>query len=733
MRTCPVVESSLQLERILLFSHQTAGITRRAAMSVLLTLGTSLAAIAPVHAQDREPAQPQARPGEGAAERTQEPDDLEEIIITAARIPTELLNLPFAAGQVDQQMIQRARQQLGLDESLVNIPGVFFQNRYNFAQDLRISIRGFGARANFGIRGIQLIADDIPLTMPDGQGNVDSIDLGSARSIEVIRGPVSAIYGAAGGGVINILTEDGPEEPFLSGRFSAGAYGFRQGQVKAGGQSGALNWIGSLSAIGLDGYRDHARYERTLFNSKFRYQPDESSSLTVVFNAVDSPQADDPGGLNIAEVEANRRQAAPRNLLFDAGETLQQQKLGLVWRKNLAASQDLLLRTYLIRRDFANLLPFDINSNGQGGSVDLDRKVAGIGGHWSVTSHGRNALQNRLVIGFDLAAQRDFRQRFANNEGELGERTTAQDEDVSTIGLFIEDTVTFSHGLALTVGGRLDQSDYSVSDRTAAANSGSTDFTEFSPMAGLVWSWRPAVNLYGNISTAFDPPAIAELANPDGPTGFNTALEPQTATNYEIGTRGSYRGFLRYELALFHIDVEDEIVPFELAGSGQAFFQNAGRSTHDGLEAALQAELDHGLTVTGSWTWSDFRYDRFTGSGGESFDGNRLPGVPEHLVHIELAWQHGSGFYAGADVLYAGSLYADNANAVEIEDYLVTGIRAGFRHELDGWVLEPFVGVNNLLDEDYFGNVRINAAFGRYYEPAPARNLYAGLELRWVY
>ncbi len=655
---------------------------------------------------------------------------LEEVIVTATRIPTDLVRLPFAVGSVGQDELQRGRQQLGLDEALVSVPGLFFQNRYNFAQDLRIAIRGFGARANFGIRGIRIFADDIPLTLPDGQGSVDAIDLGSAEQIEVIRGPFSAVYGSASGGVINIRSEDGPETPFISGRVNVGSYDYRQGQAKAGGQSGRLNWLANFSATELDGYRDHAAYENSLFNSKFRYDFDETAALTVVMNAVDSPMADDPGGLNAREVAEDRRQAAPRNLLYNAGEALDQQSLGLAFRKKFGGNRELMLRNYYVQRDFSNRLPFDVNSNGQGGSVDLDRKVAGLGGNFAWTSN-LGSHSNQLVIGFDYDAQRDHRQRFANNQGVIGDLTTNQDEDVTTTGLYMQDVLSLSDSATLTLGGRFDEVKYKVTDRTGVSGSGQRTFKEFSPMAGVNWAVREAVNLYANISSSFDPPATTELANPDGPTGFNQNLDSQTATNYELGMKGLITGRLRYELALFHIDVQDEIVPFELEGSGQSFFENAGSSKRDGVEAALSMELAPGLTGTATYTWSDFVFDEFWGLDGQNYDGNRIPGIPEQLFNIDLSWSHDSGFFASWDALYVGSFFADNANEVKTEDYLVSNLRAGFRWGSEKWIFEPFVGVNNLFDKNYMANIRLNAAFGRYYEPAPERNIYGGFLLRY--
>ena len=273
---------------------------------------------------------------------------LDPIIIRATRIDDEQAKLPIAVGSVGKDEIQLGRQQLGLDESLVNIPGLFFQNRYNFAQDLRISIRGFGARANFGIRGIKIFADGIPQTLPDGQSSVDAIDLGSTRRIEAIRGPFSSVYGAASGGVINILTEDGPATPYASGRINAGSYGYVQGQVKAGGQADNLNYLVNASGTTLDGYREHSSYRSRLLNSKFRYDLDDSSDLTITLNAVDSPLAEDPGALTESEVKEDRKHAAPRNLLFDAGEELDQQTLGLAYNKEFDTEHQFMLRNYYV-------------------------------------------------------------------------------------------------------------------------------------------------------------------------------------------------------------------------------------------------------------------------------------------------------------------------------------------------------------------------------------------------
>ena len=637
----------------------------------------------------------------------------------------------MAIGSVDKDHIQLGRQQLSLEESLVTIPGLMFQDQYNFAQDLRISIRGFGARSNFGIRGIKIITDGIPNTLPDGQSGVDDIDLGSMQRVEVIRGPSSSMYGSAAGGVINILTEDGPEVPFAEGRLSYGAYGFDKYQLKGGGQHKDLNYLGSLSYLNFTGYRDHAATENALLNTKFRYDFDGTSSLTAVVNAVDSPVAQDPGALNAREVRTNRRRAAPRNILYNAGEKVRQQKLGLVYRNAFDAKHELILRNYYVWRDFDNFLPFDINDNGQGGSVDLNRLFFGGGGTYTYTDplFGR---PNSLVFGFEIDAQRDQRKRFANNFGERGALTTNQDENVTGYGIYLQDEFSILDNLRLTLGARYDMLRYDVDDKIGMG-SGSRRFDEPSPMVALLWTPIPAVNLYGNISTAFEPPTSTELANPTGPTGFNPLLEPQTATNYEIGIKGLLSAATRYELALFHIDVGDELVPFELSGSGQTFFQNAGESTRNGVEASLEIQPISGMTTTFTYTYSDFTFDSFTDVNGDVFDGNKIPGVPDNQFYADVSYFHPSGFYASWNIRYVDRFFANSANTVKTAPYSVANLRLGYTRQIGGLEISPFFGINNMFNEKYNDNIRINANFGRYFEPAPEMNVYGGISVRYQF
>jgi iron complex outermembrane receptor protein len=640
---------------------------------------------------------------------------IEEVTVTTPRVEKSLLETPAAVGVLGSEDLQRARQQLSLGESLSAIPGVFIQNRYNFAQDVRIAIRGFGARSNFGIRGIKLVVDGIPATLPDGQGQVDSIDLASVERIEVLRGPAASLYGSAAGGVIRIVSEEGPEVPFVRGRAAFGSYGYQGYNAKLGGRARSLDYFGSVSGQLLDGYRDHSRVESLIGNAKTRWTLDDRSDLTLVMSGLHSPEAQDPGGLQAEEVAEDRRQAREENVTFNAGESVDQASGGLVYRRAFGAKHETSLRGFGVWRDFQNKLAFQ-----PGGSVDLDRLFAGGGVEHRYQDEwfGRS---NRLLLGFEADAQRDQRIRRNNDEGTIGAETFDQDEGVTSLRFFLQDEFALRDDVELTLALGYDHLEYVVEDHfltdASGDDSGTTDFGEWSPMFGLHWRALPALDLYGRISTSFEPPTTTELANPSGGGGFNRDLEPQRAVNYEVGAKGLLPGQLRWDLAVFHIRIRDELVPFELPGMpGRSFFTNAGRSSRTGVELGLAYQPFEDLTASLSYTWSHFEFDRFRSDDDIVFDGNRIPGVPEHQLYAQLAYEHRWGFFGVWDLLFVGDVYANNANTVKTDAYAVSN---------------PFVAINNLFDEHYIDNLRINAGDDRYFEPAPERNAYGGISLAY--
>jgi iron complex outermembrane receptor protein len=671
----------------------------------------------------------------GALAQDNEGNVLEEIVVTATRIEQSIDEVPAAISVVTQDDIQLARQQLALDESLSRVPGVFMQNRYNFAQDLRISIRGFGARANFGIRGIKILVDGIPETLPDGQGSVDGIDIGATSQIEVLRGPSSSIYGNASGGVISVITEPPPMEKTAQVRLSAGEYGFRKVQAKFGGQGDRVGYMLSVSDSEIDGYREQSRAENTQFTGRFNVDLGDERELLAVLNYTDQPTSDDPGGINAAQAASDPRSARDLNLLYDAGEFLEQSRIGFVYSMPLGDKHELTARNYYVWRDFGNSLPFF-----GGGQVDLDRFFSGGGFTYSYNG-ALGGKDNKLIVGVDYDHQDDDRLRYDNDNGVRGSLTFDQNETVDSKGFYVQDVLSLSETVDLNLGLRYDEVEFDVTDRflSDGNDSGVRSLDDVSPMAGISVALSDRLHLYGTYSSAFETPTTTEFANPSGGGGFNGGLDPQTARNLEVGLRGTFNDRNRFDLALFDIKVDDELVPYELADfPGRDFFRNAATSSRQGIELSLVSQPTDTIRTTVSYTHSNFEFDDFpvyddANNVVNNYAGNTIPGTAESVFFGEINYLHPRGWFVSWDVLYIGEQYANNTNSALVDDYTVSNLRLGMDYDLGSITLSPFIGVNNLFDESYFSNIRINAFGGRFYEPAPERNAFAGVTLNFTF
>lgn len=660
----------------------------------------------------------------GALAQQEGTDALDVIVVTATRFESSLRDAARSVSLIKKDRIQTGTQQLALDESLAGVPGLYMQNRYNFAQDLRVSLRGFGARSSFGIRGIRVIVDGIPETLPDGQAQVDSIDLGSASRIEVLRGPASSLYGNASGGVISVESESGEGPLSVEATAAGGSYGYRKAQLKLGGQTAATDYMLNVAGQELDGYRDHSRARGSVVNGKLAVTPSDRDLLTFIVNHTDQPEAQDPGGIDAAQAASDPTSARDRNVQFDAGEALSQQRVGAIYRTDRPGG-DLMLRNYYVWRDFSNKLPFV-----DGGAVDLQRFFYGLGAQYTLSElvSGRFSL----TVGADFDRQDDDRKRFDNNDGVLGPLVFDQQEQVDSNGVYLQGRYAFDEAWALSAGLRYDKLTFEVTDNflSDGDDSGTIDFDQVSPSLALNYSVGPYI-FFGSYSSSFETPTTTELANPDGSGGFNQSLVPQEADNFELGFKGTSDEVF-YELSLFRINLENELVPFELAAfPGRTFFVNAGESSRTGIEAALSWRSETGFGADVSYTWSDFSFDNFVDDNGNNFSGNRLPGLPEHFAYFGLNYRTAPGLAATLEAIYSGELFANNANSVTVDRYVVTNFRISYEVQRGSWLLRPYAGINNLFDERYNNNIRINAFGGRYFEPAPDRNYYAGITVNY--
>jgi iron complex outermembrane receptor protein len=664
---------------------------------------------------------------------------LEGITVTVSRWREDLNRLPYAAGLLGKADLQGLDATVSLDESLAQIPGVLVNNRHNFALGVRISVRGFGARSQFGVRGVRIIQDGIPLTLPDGQAQTGNLDLGAAGRIEVIRGPASALYGNASGGVISVQTESAPLVPFRPELgVLAGGYGndhfYQKYDLKLGGRQGRFDYLGHFSYFDSDGFRTHSEARHTLLNTRLRYELSRDSDLTLVVNYADAPQAQNPSSLtdSIARVKPDTvrdivlpPEDCPPDPGFggcqNLGEEFRQGQAGLAYRRAFGGAHEISLMGYGLFRELENRIPFRL--------IELDRLGGGARAEYRLTpTAGR---LSRFSAGVDLDGQKDDRVERLRDAETVGPVALDQDEGVASLGLFAHGGLVLAPGLGLTVSLRYDRVRFDVDDRLVTEDdpddSGARTMDQWSPMAGLSYSYAPWLNVYGNVGRSFQTPTTTELTDTLG--GFNPDLQPERATNYEVGLKGSAGRRVSYSLALFHADVEDQLIGFAAAGIERVYFENAGSSVHDGIEAGISALVAPGWTASLAYTYSNFKFDEFVTDAGD-FSGNRVPGVPPHQLHARLGYARGTGPSGSLRLTATDDYFVDSANENRNDGYAIVDLRLGYTAHTAGFEIVPFLGINNILDVRYNSSVVVNAIAGRYYEPAPGRNLYAGLRLR---
>ena len=646
-------------------------------------------------------------------------NELDEIEVTATRLDSTLLRSSRSVSVVGKDEIQNATQLLAMDEVLAGIPGLYMQNRYNFSQDLRVSLRGFGARSAFGIRGIKVIVDGIPETLPDGQAGVDSIDLSSASRIEVIRGPSSSNFGNASGGVIAIETETGSDPGFVQTTIATGDLGYSKFQLKSGGKTENMNYLINFSKQELDGYREHSVSEGSLMNAKFGFNLSEIDRLKLSLNYTDQPKSQDPGGINLSQVNTDRKSARDRNLSYDSGESLNQKRIGLVYERDHSSGL-LTVRNYYVTRDFSNKLPFK-----NGGSVNIDREFYGFGMQYQF---GESLPENfSITTGFDIDRQDDDRKRFNNDSGKLGSMSFDQQEKVSSNGLFVQSRYDAGNW-SISSGIRYDEVKFDITDRflSNGDDSGEIEFDAVSPSFGLNYVMENA-SIFASMSSSFETPTTTELANPDASGGFNALLKPQEANNIEIGYK-SIKNDIYREIAVFNIDLNDELVPYELEEfPGRTFYSNVGKSSRKGIETLVSWSVKPNLTLDASYTYSDFSFDSFIDKNNKDFSGSKLPGLPESFAYFGIRFENENGLNMNFNLNYSGDLFANNANTVKVQAYTVSNFRLSYNISKRNWKILPYMGMNNIFDTEFNSNIRINAFGSRYYEPAPERNSYLGI------
>lgn len=671
---------------------------------------------------------------------------LPPVVVTGTRLGTAVLDTPASVDVVQGAAMRRGQPGINLSEGLAGVPGLQIQNRQNYAQDLQISSRGFGARSTFGVRGVRLYVDGIPATMPDGQGQTSNIDIGSIARVEVLRGPFSALYGNSSGGVIQVYTEDGAAPPSLSASGWGGSYGTWRYGARASGITGTgageLDYVLDLTRFTTDGYRDHSAARKNLGNAKLGLQLDDDTRLTVVVNSVDL-RAQDPLGLNYQQFRDAPR-SAPLAEQYDTRKTVAQTQGGVVYERQVDGRNALRLMVYYGQRDttqYQSIPPaVQLPPTQAGGVIDLKRRYGGADLRWTseLDLAGRPLT---LIGGFSYDSMREDRRGYENFIGtgadrQLGVRGALRRDETNTVynaDPYAQASWAFAERWTLDAGlrwstVRFDSDDHYIAPGNAD-DSGAARYRKALPVAALRYAVNPDVSVYASYGRGFETPTLNEISyRPGGEPGLNFGLMPAVSTNLEAGVKSLVGGGL-LTAAVFHTRTDDEIVSAGSSG-GRTSYQNAGRTRRDGAELGWSGAFGRHWRTQFAYTWLNARYADDTPGGdtpGGIRAGNKIPGIARQAAFASLAWAPPQGWQASVEGRYLSKIYVNDANDQDAPAYFVAAASVGYVKTLGAWELNAYARVDNLFDKRYAGSVIVNESNGRYYEPAAGRSVGLGL------
>ncbi|MCU4414186.1 TonB-dependent receptor [Acinetobacter sp. WU_MDCI_Axc73] len=675
----------------------------------------------------------------------QEPVALPTIKVEATRTDTTYLQTPASVFRIDAPK-QDQSSQVNLTEVVKGIPSLQLHNRENYAQDLQLSMRGFGARSTFGVRGIRLYVDGIPATMPDGQGQTSNIDLSSLDHIEVLTGPFSSLYGNSSGGTLLTTTKEGQGKDSVELSYSGGSHDQnRAGIVLQGGakQANQPSYVISSSYFDTDGYRDHSAANKVLNNAKLTWNLEDGSKINWITNYL-KINADDPQGLTREQWKANPKQVNDANNTYDVRKEIEQTQTGLTWLKPLNDKNELYAMAYFGHREVTQYQSIprsaQMNPRHAGGVIDFERNYYGADLRWT----GKELLSNLSVsAGVALDAMDEDRQGYENfilinnqpSYGVKGNLRRDEDNTLWNIDPYLQASWQFLPTWRLDTGLRYSNVHYKSDDHYITVSnpddSGKTDYSKVLPSAALSWQIIPELLAYVSYAKGFETPTFTEMAyRPDGQGGFNFALDASSSDTYEAGLK-SQNSLGDFTLAVFQTKTKDDIVS---AGSqyGRSTFRNADKTLREGVEFSWNKQLWRDLIADASYAYLDATFDAdipAIGSLAMIPSGNKIPGIAQNQAYLALSWKPQTGFYGGVDAQYNDKIYVDDKNSDAAPSYTVVAAYAGYAWQLQDWKVNVFSRVDNLLNKDYVGSVIVNDGNSRFFEPADGRNWSAGLRV----
>ena len=663
---------------------------------------------------------------------------LDPSVVTGSRSASPTFDLPYSVDSISHEQISSGQLGINASEALSRVPGLVVQNRQNYAQDLQISSRGFGARSAFGVRGIKLIADGIPASTPDGQGQAATFNLDTAERIEVLRGPAATLYGSNAGGVIQMFSRDGEGPPRIGAETLVGSDGLSKNHLTAEGAANGAGFVLDASRMDTDGYRDHSSARRDQTFAKLNFAPDDDSKLALIYSSLEQNGTQDPLGQTWAGYKADPRSVAPAALLYNTRKSIDHQQLGLNYERYIGDAT-LQVNAYTGRRSVIQYLsiPDKINNrpnlaNARGGVVDFDRTFYGGSVHWlQPISSAPGDLT--LIAGLDYDRSRDDRQGYSNTvdgvhgvKGALGrdEIDTATSLDPFVQANWLLGDWTLQAGLRHSTM-TMDVDDHFLSDGN---DSGNKTYQKNTPSVSVMYAFTPDLHGYVSAGKGFETPTQAESAYSSTANGFNFALKPSVSKQFEVGLKARVGQDTRVNAALFQITTEDELVVQQSFG-GRTTYQNAGRTLRRGFELGIESQLSEQWSTNLAYTRLQATYDSdFVSGGTTNVDkGNYLPGVPHTTLFAELNWKPRDWVSTALEGLYRSQVYVEDTNQQHAAPgYSVFNWRARFEQKVEHWTFHQTLRLDNLLDRHYVGSVIVGDGNGRYYEAAPGRSWYAG-------
>ncbi|HCI6849759.1 TPA: TonB-dependent receptor [Klebsiella quasipneumoniae subsp. quasipneumoniae] len=673
--------------------------------------------------------------------------DEQTMVVTAAPATVSELDTPAAVSVVNGDEMRQAAPRVNLSESLGAVPGLQVQNRQNYAQDLQLSIRGFGSRSTYGVRGLRIYVDGIPATMPDGQGQTSNIDIGSVDTLEVLRGPFSALYGNSSGGVINVTSQTGTQPPTVEassyyGSFGTWHYGMKAtGAVGDGSHAGDVDYTVSTNRFTTHGYRDHSGARKNLANARLGVRINDVSKLTLLLNSVNI-KANDAGGLTADEWRDNPRQS-PRGDQYNTRKDTRQTQAGLRYERQLSDQDDLSVMMYAGERETTQYQSIprapQLKPSHAGGVIDLTRHYQGI--DTRLTHRGELLVPVTLTAGLDYENMSERRKGYENfvmvngapQYGEQGALRRNERNLMWNVDPYLQTQWQLTDKLSLDAGVRyssvwFDSNDYYITPGNGD-DSGDASYHKWLPAGSLKYALTDAWNVYLSAGRGFETPTINELSyRADNQSGLNFGLKPSTNDTVEIGSKTRIGNGL-LTAALFQTDTDNEIVVDSSSG-GRTSYKNAGKTRRQGMELGLDQQFGESWRLKAAWTWLDATY-RTNVCGDASCNGNRIPGIARNMGYASFGYQPEQGWYAGSDIRYMSDIMANDENTAKAPSWTVVGLTTGYKWSYGRMDMDLFGRVDNLFDREYVGSVIVNESNGRYYEPAPGRNYGIGLNLAW--